>query len=377
MPALPKIVPVILAGGSGVRLWPLSRPWHPKPFARLAGDRTLLQATLDRFTGQSRFAAPLVICNRTHRFLVAEQLREAGISPRAIVLEPVLRNTAPAAATAALLLAETEPETLLLLAPSDHLIRDLPGLQAAVEGAAEAATAGWIVTFGARPERPETGYGYIQQGEPLAEISGADISGVLQIARFVEKPDRATAEGYLASGNFAWNSGMFLLSAARLIEEMERYEPAIVTACREALRRAARDDDFLRLDEAAFADQPNLAFDRAVMERTSRGAIVPVDIGWSDVGSWDALYEVSDKDAEGNVVSGSAVAVDSRNSYLRSDGLPLAALGLEDMAVVATPDALLVCPRNRAQDLSLLVDRLAADPQLASLVRRNPEEPES
>ena len=372
MGASPPIHPVILAGGSGVRLWPLSRPWHPKPFARLAGDKTLLQTTLDRFATRPRFADPLIICNRAHRFLVAEQLREAGVTPRAIVLEPLLRNTGPAAATAALLLAESDPEALLLIAPSDHLIGDLPGLLAAVDAAAQAAAQGWIVTFGARPDSPETGYGYIQQGARLDDCPGA-----FRIARFVEKPDRATAEGYLASGDFAWNSGMFLLSAGRLIEEMTRYEPEIVAACQRALRDAAADEDFLRLDEAAFAAQPNLAFDRAVMERTSQGAIIPVDIGWSDVGSWDALYQVSDKDADGNVVSGAVVAVDTRNAYLRSDGLPLATLGLEDMTVIATADALLVCPRSRSQDLAQLVDRLARDPRYASLVSRRPEETET
>jgi len=371
MRAPPQIHPVILAGGSGVRLWPLSRPWHPKPFVRLAGERTLLQATVGRFGDPQSFAAPLVVCNRTHRFLVGDQLHQIGVAPQAIVLEPAPRNTAPAACVAALLLAESEPGALLLLAPSDHFIQDEAGLLLAINRAAQAAAEGWIVTFGARPERPETGYGYIQQGESLARCDGC-----FRITRFVEKPDLATATSYLGSGQYVWNSGMFLLSAARLIEEMARHEPAIVSACEGALHQATKDEDFLRLEATAFAEQPSLAFDRAVMERTDRGAVVPIDIGWSDVGSWDALYQVSHKDENGNVLSGAVISVDSRNSYLHSESLPIAALGLDGIAVVSTADALLVCPRNRSQDLALMVDHLAGDPRYAALVRRDGSEEE-
>jgi mannose-1-phosphate guanylyltransferase/mannose-1-phosphate guanylyltransferase/mannose-6-phosphate isomerase len=372
MATLPRIHPVILAGGSGVRLWPLSRPWHPKPFVRLAGDHTLLQATAARLSAAQRFAPPLVICNRTHRFLVGEQLHQIGIEPQAIVLEPEARNTAPAACIAALLLAERQPDALLMLAPSDHFIRDEPALLAAIDSAAKAAAAGWIVTFGARAERPETGYGYIRRGEGLA-----DYDGCFRIARFVEKPDLKTAQDYVESGQYAWNSGMFLLSAARLVEEMERYEPAILQACRGALQQATKDEDFLRLEPASFAEQPNLAFDRAVMERTQHAAVVPIDIGWSDVGSWDALHQVSRKDENGNVLSGAVISVDSRNSYLHSEALPIAALGLDGITVVSTADALLVCPRSRSQDLTLMVDRLAGDPRYASLVRRDTGEEDS
>jgi mannose-1-phosphate guanylyltransferase/mannose-1-phosphate guanylyltransferase/mannose-6-phosphate isomerase len=367
MGASRQIHPVILAGGSGVRLWPLSRPWHPKPFVRLAGEKTLLQATADRLADPQRFAAPLVICNKTHRFLVAEQLHRTGGAPQAIVLEPAPRNTAPAACTAALLLADADPAALLMLAPSDHFIHDGAGLLSAIDRAAEAAAKGWIVTFGARPERPETGYGYIQQGEALD-----DCSGCFRISRFVEKPDLATAQEYLASGQFAWNSGMFLLSAGCLIEEMERHEPAIVHACRRALRNATADEDFLRLEPTAFKELPNLAFDRAVMERSDRGAVVPIDIGWSDIGSWDALYHLAEKDEDGNALSGPVVALDSRNTYLHSDAMAIAALGLDGMAVVATADALLVCPRNRSQDVALMVEQLAGDPRYAPLVCRDP-----
>lgn len=369
MAGSPKIHPVILAGGSGVRLWPLSRPWHPKPFIRLAGGDTLLQATVARLREPRRFAPPVVICNQMHRFLVGEQLQEIGVAPQAIVLEPVPRNTAPAACIAALTLAESHPDALLLLAPSDHFIRDAPGLLAAIDSAARAAVSGSIVTFGARAERPETGYGYIRQGEGL----GAG-DGCFRVARFVEKPDLATAQAYLESGQYVWNSGMFLLSAARLIEELERYEPAILQACRKALQQATNDADFLRLDPAAFANQPNLPFDRAVMERTQHAAVIPIDVGWSDVGCWDALHQASEKDESGNVLSGPVKAVESRDSYLYSDGLPVAVLGLEGITVVATEDAVLVCPRDRSQDLARLVDRLAEDPRYAALVSRKVED---
>ncbi|MGD1876758.1 MAG: mannose-1-phosphate guanylyltransferase/mannose-6-phosphate isomerase [Kiloniellaceae bacterium] len=368
MAALPLIRPVILAGGSGVRLWPLSRPWRPKPFVRLAGPQTLLQQTVERFSASARFAPPLLVCNRAHRFLVAEQLQQMGVVPRAIVLEPVLRNTAPAAAIAALLLAEDDPDSLMLLAPSDHLIQDLPGLHEAIDLAAAAARQGRIVTFGAHPLRPETGYGYIKQDGELA-----DCPGCYRIGRFVEKPDLATAERYLSSGAYMWNSGLFLLSAARLIEEMGRHAPAVLDACRRALAGARDDEDFLRLDEDAFAAQPSIPFDKAVMERTAEGAVVAIDIGWSDVGSWEALHQVAAKDADGNRLDGPVIALDSKNSYLRSDSVPLAVLGLEGSVVVASDDAILVCPLDRSQDLRALVDRLAADPSYAALVEEAPD----
>lgn len=365
-----QIHTVILAGGSGTRLWPMSTSWHPKPFVTLAGARTLLQTTVQRLADRGRFTAPLIVCNRAHRFLVAEQLHQIGVEPRQIVLEPMGRNTAPAACTAALLIAEEQPDALLMLVPSDHLIQDEAGFLAAVARAAEVAAGGWIVTFGAQPVRAETGYGYIQHGAALADHLGG-----FRIVRFVEKPDLPTAESYASSGKHLWNSGMYLVSASRLLTEMQRYEPSIVRACREALASATSDEDFLRLDAAAFGDQPSLSFDVAVMERSGYGAVVPVDIGWSDVGTWDALYQIASKDDCGNVLTGDVVAVDCSNSYLHSAAMPIAALGLEGLAVVGTPDALLICPRERSQDIALMVDRLAGDPRYASLVRRMATEP--
>ena len=362
MGASQQIHPVILAGGSGVRLWPLSRPSRPKPFLFLTGEHTFLQMTVSRVADPRRFAPPLVVCGSAHRFLVAEQLQQLTDALPQIVLEPVARNTAPAACTAALLVADKDPDGLLVLLPSDHYIDDAEGFLLAVDQAVQAAANGWITTFGARPERPETGYGYIQRGEKLANCDGAR-----RVIRFVEKPDLSTAQRYLADGSFSWNSGMFLMPARLLLNEMERFEPAILSACKAALNKATSDHDFLRLDEAAFTNQPSLSFDYAIMERTDRSAVVPIDIGWSDVGSWDALYQIASKDENGNALHGDVVAVDNRNTYLHSQGVPIAALGLDNIVVIATGDALLVCPRSRAQDLSLIIDQLNADPRYASL----------
>jgi mannose-1-phosphate guanylyltransferase/mannose-6-phosphate isomerase len=351
-----KIHPVILSGGAGTRLWPLSRALYPKQLMALVGNTSLLQQTAARVADPARFAAPLVVCNDEHRFLVAEQLRALGVAADEVLLEPVPRNTAPAACTAALRLAARDPEALMLLLPSDHYIADREGFLRAVDRAAAAAAEGWLVTFGVTPDRPETGYGYIRSAETLAGLAGCH-----RVARFVEKPDRETAEGYLAGGDYAWNSGMFLFSAKRLLEDMGRLEPAMVEACREALEAAAEDLDFLRLDAEAFARSPAISIDTAVMEKTDRAAVVPVDIGWTDVGSWDALWQVSETDGDGNALEGDVVAVDSRGNYLRSDDRLLAVLGVEGLVVTVTADAVLVCPRERAQEVGDLVKRLKAE----------------
>src|ERR1700680_3119421 len=279
------INPVILSGGSGTRLWPMSRTHYPKQFLPLVGDNSLLQQAALRVPQDAGFAAPLVIANEEHRFLIAEQLREIGASSQALLLEPVGRNTAPAVCVAALRLVERDPAALMLVTPSDHRIDDVPAFLAAVERAAAAARAGFLVTFGVTPERAETGFGYIERGEKLGDIDGA-----FAVARFVEKPDAATAERYVKSGDFFWNSGIFLFPAELYLSELERLRPEILDARRRALAEARSDDDFVRLDKAAFADCPADSIDYAVMEHTARAAVVPVTMGWSDPGSWGALW---------------------------------------------------------------------------------------
>jgi mannose-1-phosphate guanylyltransferase/mannose-6-phosphate isomerase len=281
---LGKIHPVILSGGAGTRLWPLSRALYPKQFLGLASEESPLEQTLARVADPVRFAAPLVVCNEKHRFLVGDALRRRGAAAEAILVEPVARNTGPAACTAALKLAERDPQALVLLLPSDHRIAEEARFLAAVDQAAQAAAAGRLVTFGITPNRPETGYGYIHCAEPLEGLPGCH-----RVARFVEKPDQATAEGYLASGGYAWNSGMFLFAANRLIEELERHAPDIVAASRAALAAAATDLDFLRLDEESFARAPSISIDYAVMEKTEHAAVVPAEMGWTDLGGRDGL----------------------------------------------------------------------------------------
>jgi mannose-1-phosphate guanylyltransferase/mannose-6-phosphate isomerase len=348
------IIPVILCGGGGTRLWPLSRAAFPKQLLALGGGQSLLQETALRAAAPG-FGPPLAICNEEYRFLVAQQLQDLGQAGR-VMLEPVGRNTCPAAAAAALYVAAEDPEALLLILPSDHVIADVAGFRAAVEAGARAAAAGRLVTFGVTPDRPETGYGYVKRAEALA-----DAPGCYRVERFVEKPDAATAEAYLASGDYAWNSGMFLVSAQALLDETRRLAPDIVPACEAALAAAGRDQDFVRLDAEAFAKSPSISLDHAVMEKTDRAAVVPVDIGWSDVGSWDALWRISQSDDDGNTLVGDVVTLDSRGSYLHSESRLLAALGVEDLTVVATTDAVLVCPRGRAQDVRDLVARLDRD----------------
>lgn len=346
-----RLVPVILSGGAGTRLWPLSRETYPKQLLALAGTRSLIQDTAARCGGES-FSAPIIVCNEEHRFAIAEQLRQIGIAPRAMILEPVGRNTAPAAAAAAALL---EPGEIMMLLPSDHAISDVASFAKAAAKAAAGARAGKLVTFGIEPERPETGYGYIKRGAALPGLDGA-----YAVERFVEKPDLDTAKKYLAEGGWAWNSGMFMLPAAIFLAETEKFEPAIARAAKDAVAKAKRDLDFVRLDKDAFAAAPSKSIDYAVMERTSLAAVVPASMGWSDVGAWDALWDLGTRDADGNVVRGDVIAEDTHNSYLRTEGRLLATIGVDDLIVVDTRDATLVARKDKAQHVKRIVDRLKA-----------------
>ncbi len=345
------IHPVIMSGGAGSRLWPLSRQLYPKQLLPLAGERTMIQETAQRVRGPG-FAAPMAVCNQEHRFLIAEQLREGNAAQPTIVLEPVGRNTAPVAAVASLLLADKDTSALILLMPADHVVLDKNAFEKAVAVAAEAARGGAIVTFGIAPKGPETGYGYIQRGD------AASVAGCFQVRRFEEKPDRETAQGYIAAGDYYWNGGIFVFSARTYLDDLQRLEPKIVEACREAVAKGRRDLDFFRLDEAAFAACPAESIDYAVMEHTKRAAMVPVDMGWSDVGSWQSLWEIAARDASGNASEGDVVALNVSNSYLRSEGPLLAAVGLDDMVVVATQDAVLVTRRGTTQDVKKVVEEI-------------------
>jgi len=350
------IYPVILSGGSGTRLWPMSRSLYPKQLLALFGDTSLLQQTVSRVAGKPGFARPVVVANEEHRFIIAEQLREVGTEPGGLLLEPVGRNTAPAAAVAALRIAENAPDALMLVMASDHAIRDAMAFHEAVKRAAKAGMAGRLVCLGVTPDRPETGYGYIAAGKPLGKCDGA-----FAVARFVEKPDLANAERFVASGEYFWNSSIFLFPVGLYLAELERLRPDMLAACKAALAAAKSDADFIRLDKAAFAECPSDSIDYAVMEHTSRAAVVPVGMGWSDVGSWDALWEMSDKDATGNALAGNVVAEDTKNCYLRSESGLVAAIGVEDLVLVATDDAVMVAPRSRTQDVKRLVARLLAE----------------
>ena len=354
MTSASPLVPVILCGGTGTRLWPLSREAYPKQFWPLAGSATMLQATAARASGPG-FAPPIVVAAEPHRFLVAEQLRENGVEGARILLEPEGRNSAPAIAAAALLAAEADPHAVLWIMAADHVMHDLDALHAAVDRAAVAARAGAIVAFGIRPSAPETGYGYIEAGAPL---EGAE--GVNAIARFVEKPDADTARAFVESGRYLWNSGMFVATAATWLAELERLEPGLLAAVRGAIGAATRDLDFVRLGKEAFCAAPNLSIDYAVMEKTPHAAVVPAALDWSDVGSWDSLWAVSEKDDKGNAVTGPVHLLDAEGCIVRSEGMLTGVLGLRDVALVVTEDAVLAMPRDRSQDVKKLVERLKA-----------------
>jgi mannose-1-phosphate guanylyltransferase/mannose-6-phosphate isomerase len=346
------LIPLILSGGSGTRLWPVSRKNLPKQFLALAGNGTLFQQTIARTLELPDVVAPIVVASEDHRFLAADQLLEAGVEGATIMLEPLARNTAPAIALGALQALQRDADALLLVLPADHLIGDTGAFVEAVKQAMPLAMQGWLVTFGIRPDRPETGFGYIRRAEAI------DGHGY-RVEQFVEKPDQATAESYLADGDYDWNSGMFLLKAARYLEELATHAPAMLTAVRNAHGKASADLDFVRIDRDAFALVPDNSIDYAVMEKTRHAAVIPVSCAWSDIGSWSALWLTGDKDTKGNLREGDTLSIDTRNSLLRShDRHLLATVGVDDLIVVTTPDATLVAHRDAAQDVKKIVEQL-------------------
>lgn len=343
------ITPVILCGGSGTRLWPLSRKSYPKQFSRLTGDESLFQASARRLSGAG-FAPPLVLTGSDFRFIVTEQLMEAGVEPGAVMIEPEGRNTAPAVLAAALWLADRDPDSLMLVAPSDHVVPDGAAFRAAIDGGAAAARDGRLVTFGITPDRPETGYGYLEF-EANAE------NGVAALRRFVEKPDAGRAAEMLAAGNFLWNAGIFLFSVKEILAAFKAHAPGLMAPVQAALAAAKPDLGFLRLDPEAWAGVEDISIDYAVMERADNLAVVPFDAGWSDLGGWDAVWRESGPDDDGVVTAGPASAIDCRDSLLRSESeaLELVGIGLENVMAVAMPDAVLVADMSRAQEVKRAV----------------------
>jgi len=350
------MIPVVLSGGSGSRLWPLSRAHYPKQFIPLASEQTMLQETLGRLQGLSADAlSPLVICNEQHRFMVAEQLREMDVVAQNILLEPVGRNTAPAVALAAL---AANADDILLVLPADHVIDDISAFHSAIELACSEAEKGALVTFGVVPTSAQTGYGYIQaasDGKP-----GEAGLAAQRIAQFVEKPDLATAQAYVDSGDYYWNSGMFAFKASRYLEELARFQPEMLNACRAAFDGASVDCDFTRLDKEAFSACPDDSIDYAVMEKTDNAVVIPLDAGWSDIGSWSALWDISEKDEQGNTCKGDVLTVDTHDSYLHTNGRLLATVGIKNLVVVETDDAVLVADKSRVQDVKAVVNQLKA-----------------
>jgi mannose-1-phosphate guanylyltransferase / mannose-6-phosphate isomerase len=356
--------PVLLSGGSGTRLWPLSREAYPKQFLPLASERTMVQDTWLRVAPLAA-TRPIVVANEEHRFLVAEQLRQIGAPAPHILLEPVGRNTAPAIAAAALQAMAEGADPILLVLPSDHVVRDAEGFRRAVEAAMPAAGDGALVTFGIVPDAPETGFGYIH-----AEAG----DGLRKVSRFVEKPDATTAQSYLDAGGYYWNSGMFLFRASRYLEELERFRPDIVAAVRAAFTEARQDGDFVRLDKDAFAASPSDSIDYAVMEKTAHAMVLPVDIGWNDVGSWSALWDVAERDAGGNAHHGDVIAVDTRNSYAYAQRL-VALVGVDDIVVVETDDAVLVARKDRVQEVKQVVAQLKDGQRSQAVLHREVHRP--
>lgn len=351
-----------MAGGSGSRLWPMSRTFFPKQFLSLVSKYTMLQETIFRL-GDIEHLPPLVICNQEHRFLVAEQLRTVGIDPEAIILEPFGRNTAPAVAIAALKAIESGEDPILLILSSDHIIKRNDAFTNVVRAAALSAKKGLLTTFGVVPDKPETGFGYIKYGPPVTNEA-------YTVEAFVEKPDLAAAEEYVASGKYYWNSGMFMFKASTFIAELEKFSPDILSACKRSLDKARQDLDFVRLDESEFERCPDDSIDYAVMEKTNLAAVVPMQAGWSDVGSWSALWDIEDKTAEGNVIIGDVISDTTKNSYINAQSRLVATVGVSDLIVVETKDAVLVTHKGHVQRVKNIVNQLKKEQRIEHLQHR-------
>lgn len=349
------IYPVILSGGVGSRLWPISRSLYPKQLLPLVSDLPMMLETALRVRDGARFAAPIIVSNDEHRFIIAQQMRDAGIAPLAHILEPQGRNTAPAAAAAAAFVQAQDPKGILLILPADHHIANAQAFLDAIAKGAKLAGQGHLVTFGVLPSGPETGYGYIKRGKAIEE------AGAFAVERFVEKPDLATAESYLAEGGYDWNAGIFMFRADTILDEMRTHCPEIAARASEAVIKGTRDLDFLRLDAEAFGASPSNSIDYAVMEHAANVAVVPADMGWSDIGSWSALWEIGEKDESGNVISGDVLTTDTKNSYIRAENGLVATVGVENLIIVETGDVMLVASRDRVQEVKAIVDRLAAN----------------
>ena len=344
-------LPVIMAGGSGTRLWPLSRQLNPKQFLPLVDpDLTMLQATIQRLDGLEH-ATPRLICNENHRFLAAEQLRQLGLEEANIILEPVGRNTAPAIALAALQALSEQTDPIMLVLAADHLIQDVNAFHQSIAKALVLAESGKLVTFAITPTHPETGYGYLQMGAAVGE-------GGFEVSRFVEKPDLATAQDYLAQGSYFWNSGMFMFRASRYIQELERFQPTIVSVCREALAKGAQDMHFTRVDSAIFSSSPDDSIDDAVMEKTSDAVMVPLNAGWSDIGSWSAIWDSGEKNEQGNLFKGDVLSENTSGSYVHATHRLVTTVGVENLIIVETKDAVLVAHKDHVQDVKKIVDQL-------------------
>lgn len=362
------LVPVVLSGGSGTRLWPMSRHFYPKQFIPLTGEESLFQATLRRLKGLPNLVFPVVVGNDEHRFMVAEQLRQIGIEDAKILLEPVARNTAPALCAAALEVCENFGDAVMLVLPADHVIHDVSAFHSAVYAGIWASEREHLVTFGIVPDRPETGYGYIKQGQVI-EVGATDLP-VCAVHAFVEKPDSTKAKEYVAKNGYLWNSGIFMFKASSYLAELQRHAPEIHSACTEAYQRRHKDLVFVRLDSACFTKSPSDSIDYAVMENTRNAVVIPLQAGWSDVGSWHSLWRAEPHDEKGNIEVGDIITDDCDHCYLNAAHRMVAAIGLKDMVVIETADAVLVAPQNRAQEVRLIVERLKASHRGEAMLHR-------